>query len=432
MEKQEEDKEYYLYFIVTHLNEDKTIELKVNDKIKYKYGETLKKIHNENFKNSKDNEYVINIYRIRIDPNYFIINNKKSIKLPIEFQEYDGYIKTEQIIEEGKNCFLFDYTPIIKKKDIILDYLSMPHTLMFDFYVKILKDECKKITDEEFKDLIYYIKKNPINKKYKEYLYYYTDIFLEYYEIKEFSKDFIISFDISRIDFNNEYINDLKEKEIKHKINSIIGNNKIFGDFNNDQHCIYKIILLFMIFNLRFQKEIFYQMLGNKKMIEYIYKIINNNPTLFKISLNKENLNMLIKKTESYNEIINILSYNNNFLDLLEVIYNNKVLLSEIIIREKKFLNLGEYVNPKDSDDLNKIYGKILLLLNFEKKYDKYFIEFGDKLINNYINLFKDNFDNIILLYKIKKLIKEKNSFLSLENCYNNIQNIIKKKIKNK
>lgn len=273
MEKQEENKEYYLYFIVTHLNEDKTIELKVNDKIKYKYGETLKKIHNENFKNSKDNEYVINIYRIRIDPNYFIINNKKSIKLPIEFQEYDGYIKTEQIIEEGKNCFLFDYTPIIKKKDIILDYLSMPHTLMFDFYVKILKDECKKITNEEFKDLIYYIKKNPINKKYKEYLYYYTDIFLEYYEIKEFSKDFIISFDISRIDFNNEYINDLKQKEIKHKINSIIGNNKIFGDFNNDQHCIYKIILLFMIFNLRFQKEIFYQMLGNKKMIEYIYKL---------------------------------------------------------------------------------------------------------------------------------------------------------------
>ena len=426
MEKQE-NKEYYLYFIETH-KKDKQMELKSNNTIQYKYKQTLEKIDFKNLNYSIDHDYVINIYRIRIDPNYFnCFNNKKPIILPIVFKyinkNKDVSTETNQIIENGKNCFLFDFKlkfNMIKKKE-----LNMPLSFMFDIYIKILKDIYKKkITDEECIDLRYYIEKYhiekyQIKKEYKEYLYYYTDLFLEYYEIKEFSRQFILSFDIKKIDFNNEYINK-KKIEIKDKVTSMINDiKKTFKDFNNDHNCIKNIIFLFMIFNKHFYKDIFDKMFDNKDMKNYICEIIFDNPTLFKISLNKEYLDILIKKAKRYEEVIAILSYNNNFLDLLEVINNNKSSLFKLFPK-KESLNLKCFFNPKCDYDLNKIYDQIISLLDVNYN----FIKFND-LLDNFFEKFKTNFDKIILIHKIIKLIKEKN--LSAEKLYSKSINTIKK-----
>ena len=127
----------------------------------------------------------------------------------------------------------------------------------------------------------------------------------------------------------------------------------------------------------------------------------------------------MIKKAKRYEEVIAILSYNNNFLDLLEVINNNKSSLFKLFPK-KESLNLKCFFNPECDYDLNKIYDQIISLLDVNYN----FIKFND-LLDNFFEKFKTNFDKIILIHKIIKLIKEKN--LSAEKLYSKSINTIKK-----
>ena len=292
------NKEKYLYFIDTF---DKRLNSRIecNSKVNYQYEESLQKIHSEFIEDSHKKQKELNFYRINIDET---LNNDKNNKLILPIILHEGKntyeLKTYQNINSNKNCFLFDLKPRNPKTILIKDdpqYLALPNSLQFDLYLKVLKDIYhKKITEIECKDLKLdaEVSLNAcLNKThhYKEYLYFFTDIFLEYYEDKKFRKEFILTFKIEKF-FPNEYIN--KEKEsIKEKIKSMTeGIKSTFQDFDDDDDCKRQLTFLLMSFNYIFQIDIFWQMFQDPYLKQYIYDILLEHLKIFNINLNKESL----------------------------------------------------------------------------------------------------------------------------------------------
>ena len=382
------EQEKYLYFI-NNFEKKQNLRIECNKKAKYIYEDTFEKIYSENIEGTTK-AYDISVYRIRLDQTILKNTSKDHIILPIILNE-DNYIfelKTYQVIDLNKNNFLFDLQLRNPRKVLYIkedpNFLNIPQSLQFDLYMKVLKDKYhKKITDEECQDLknyaqdfifCYYDKKH----QYKEYLYYFTDIFIEFYEIKDFSKKFLLTFNIENFD-SNEYCNNQKV-EIKDKIKSMIENtHKTFQDFDDDDDKgdirRKALTFLFLCFNFKFQSDLIYQMFNNSDLRKYIYDVLLEHLDLFKYKLHvsKESLGILVQKTTTYKLLNDVLLFNKNILDLLEVINEQKDHIIELIPSNQK-INIQQLVKLKDNDKLDQIHQQIKLIIFDERKTEQSFV----------------------------------------------------------
>ena len=408
--------EPYLYFIESH-ELMKKVEIKLNTNDEYDYENKLELLHSQNHYSLEEKiEYHISIYRIKINEKLMNKKIKNATILPIilenEGNKYEA--QTNQDIQLFKNCFLFDLRFVKKHKwsKEPPKELIMYNSFKFDLYMKVLKlFFITNISDKNCQDLLCDAQKflngylEDKKKKLNEYLYFFIDILIEYIDEKKLVKNHILMFNINKIgDKNSQYIN-TENVILKTLIESIIINiEKFCVDF--DENCKQKLILLFFNFIYIFQKDIIYKMLDNAYMKEYIFDIIYENPQKYIISFNKEHINALIQRSKTFNKIHEMLSLNNKFLDILEVI-NKTIFYIISTIGDKKLL-MEKYVKPTINDDLDKIYEQINLLLNFEQA-NTFFVRFNEKIFNAYLDFYKENdFHKLISVYKIVKLIKEK------------------------
>ena len=435
---------FYLYFIVSH-ELTKDVEIVSNPSEKYIYQNTLEILCSEEYQTKEKITYNISINRIKMDES---IKNKKiknGVIFPIilycQGDEYEA--QTYQDFDTKRNCFLFDLR-FVKKKNCKNDppkELFMYNSFKFDLYIKVLKDIfCYKIEDQESKDLIYDAQKfmdgylEEKKKKYNEYLYFFADILMESFDSKDLLQKHLLNFDVNKIDEKKIQFISSQNAKIKESINSMIDNiETIFKDLDTNSQKT--IVSVFLNFNAYFQRNKINEILEKAGLYDIICDILFENPQKYKIDLNLEYIDKLIKKSDSPNKMIEMFIFNNNFFEILEVInINNYHILHTC--KDKK-LYLEKNITPAINDDLDKIYEQIYALLYYEEV-TSFFVKFSEKIFNQYIDLFKDDFNKLITVYKIIKLIREKDKSFKMnpgkvQKKINERRNILikEKKIKN-
>ena len=117
-----------------------------------------------------------------------------------------------------------------------------------------------------------------------------------------------------------------------------------------------------------------------------------------KISINI--INDFIEIADNYKDLLIILSYDNNFLEIIEVINKNFKIISKMLRKEKERqekIKFGDFIKPNKHDDLNIIKIQLEKLFILEKKSDINLVEISPQLIKTYFNI------HIILIFNSQK-----------------------------
>ena len=427
----------FVYFIENHLETDK-----INLSLKCSENENcfspLQKIH-QIFLKSENVEglFEVSFYKFEV----FLSNIKEKkfsktyIKIKLEDKDKDKFESkiNVQDIEKGKDYFKFNLQFVSSKKLFGLDMNLPPLSLTiedhenFELYINLLRNVLHKDQNsKENKDLIYYTIQALMNKKSNYTYYFFSDILIETYLCEEYClKLFDLykkeKFDLKDIEIYRKRIDTIKVEIMK--IIEIITTIFSYAKGNNKDIIKTNIVSFLFYFNYYYQIEQINNMVLNKEIRPYIYDILTKNK-FDKLKLNKNSINLLIKTTNNFENANNIFSYNNNFLDLLEIINENNKTIQYLCInisnfnKKNKILKIKDFIKPQIDDDLNKIFTEIKKLIEYEKEEQLFFILFNDIIFNNYLELFsaEENFNKIIILYKISKYINENDNISKLQN----------------
>ena len=216
-----------------------------------------------------------------------------------------------------------------------------------------------------------------------------------------------------------------KLEQIKNKLNTLTVNpEKIHLENGKDkQKTIESFYSVVLYFNLNFQKEKVKDMFENEQYCEYLYEKFNKFGNFFEgLILSKKNVINLIKKTDDYNQVLNILFYlGKDVIQFLEVINEEKEYLEKLFQKEKEkkekkeipYIEVSKYVYPKKEDDV-KMINTIIYELNLFKKNNKLsFVKFSKSFIEKYIEFnSKNNTNNLIY---IRNIVQNSNFFNELD-----------------
>jgi len=246
--------------------------------------------------------------------------------------------------------------------------------------------------------------------------YFLADIFVECYLSKDHRRRLLDLYKKDKFDLSN--IGNLKVKipDINKKVKICIEKDikDIFNDEDNNNKT--KMTSFLFYFNYYYQKEIIDKMIEVKEIKSYVYDILIKDK-FNDLKLNKNSIKNLIKSSNNFEYLNIILTYNNNFLDLLEVINEEsqfiKIAAFNLSIGAKsknnnKSIKIKDFIECRENDNLEKIFEQIKKLIKYEIEEKIFFVFFIDTIFDNYFKIHKEDFNKIILIYKISKYIKEK------------------------
>ena len=138
----------------------------------------------------------------------------------------------------------------------------------------------------------------------------------------------------------------------------------------------------------------------------------SNKKKLFpNLKLSNNILNDFIKTAQNYKDIVLIISFNDDFLESLELINKNINFIITEYIKEKdkekgkekektESIKFDAFIKPKIKDNLSKIKNQIKILLEEEKKYNINLAVFSSRFLEIYYNFHKNNINELILFFK--------------------------------
>ena len=413
----EDEKNFkYIYFIMTY---DKFKQFKVYLSPEYKGSNTLEKI-NEISLNVENAFLSSDVYRFRIIEDNLILNkDHKDCHIPVnvesEKEKYQYVIKLRDLKKD-----FYEYNFEIKKFNILL----LDYRKQFEIYIDILRNKfSKEQNSPENEDLILSTQSLLTGKDKKYNFLFYLLILLECFSTKYIYRHLLI--------FKPEKIIELGEVEkekleqIKNKLNTLTVNpEKIHLENGKDkQKTIESFYSVVLYFNLNFQKEKVKDMFENEQYCEYLYEKFNKFGNFFEgLILSKKNVINLIKKTDDYNQVLNILFYlGKDVIQFLEVINEEKEYLEKLFQKEKEkkekkeipYIEVSKYVYPKKEDDV-KMINTIIYELNLFKKNNKLsFVKFSKSFIEKYIE-FNSKINTNNLIY-IRNIVQNSNFFNELD-----------------
>ena len=80
-----------------------------------------------------------------------------------------------------------------------------------------------------------------------------------------------------------------------------------------------------------------------------------------------------------------------------------------------KYIKIKDFIEYKESDNLDEIFKQIKKLINFEKEEGIFFLYFNDIIFDNYLKMHQEDLNKLILIYKIAKYIGENNELSKLQ-----------------
>ena len=398
------ERKYAVYFIESHLkSEDKEIEL-ILEPNQIDFG--LPQVINQNEIKINENKIFINrVYKIDIlsdlirikEPNQpKDLNNKKMKELFLNLKKKDTF-KAKFIVNMESNNFLGeikfeiykgwfkDYNPPERLNMSYLDILLL-------FNETLLIKENKKETDKVFLDFIEYgANLFEFEQTYNFELFLFLYINIINGENNKLIKELLDLFNINNIIKQNNRKNLVK---YQNKLDNIYHNNtdiiqKIINIFDKtilDFYLIkFYLIEIYFLFKLNEKEkliQLFMELKENKYDNIILPKLYLCNYSFLKdISISEEIKNFLIDKlifsSITFNNLETSLSlisfyYNKSYIKILSSIYDNFDKIIEICLKEKKQVNLKNYIKLGDEEYSQKfdVYLNLILTKKKENKFE--------------------------------------------------------------
>ena len=401
---------YFTYFIQSHHFTHKN---KVYLSSNYPEANSLECINEQSLK--KDSA-TYNILLYRFKSSSFTEENKEVLKIISEDNNNEKNEFEISIIYPEKNTFLFDFNSNL---NIFESKLSLNEE--FDIYITYLKEKFKINKDSvEYKDFLYslinYLNKNDLSEKID--FSFYIILFLQCLNTEYFLKILEL--------FNSEKIKD----QIDLTQNKIDEFKNIITDFNNlpkiekeeeiiKEQLTINLYSIIFYFCYKYEAKMLDTLLESTNSQKYILKgLLKHRQFFSKIILKKNEIIQLVQISDSFKNLSDALSFNRDFLTLLEIINENIELFNEKINdKENSLINIDKFIIPKKEDDMIKINSEIHKYLLNEKQYNKKFLKLSPNIFDKYLILFDStNLENINLINISIKEIKEVNPSFEVKN----------------
>jgi len=330
-----DDKNFkYTYFIITYDKLKQLKQLKVYLSPEYKGSSTLEKIKEISLK--AENGFLSSyVYRFRIMEETLNLKTvHKDYHIPVNVEnEKEKYQYIIKIKDLKKNFYEYNFE--IKKLNILL----LDYRKQFEIYLDILRNKFSKEQNlAENEDLILSTQSLLAGKDKKYNFLFYLLILLECFNTKYIYRHLLI-FKPEKIAELGE-INDIKLSEIKTELNVLTKEpeNIHIENRKDKQKTIELFYYVVLYFNLHFQKEKVKDMFENEQYCEYLYEKFNKFGNFFEgLILPKKIVVYLIKKTDDYNQVLNILFYlGKDVIQFLEVIKEEKEYIEKLFQKEKE------------------------------------------------------------------------------------------------
>ena len=389
------------------------------------------KINLKKYPNFEISIYSFNLYPERLTDKFQKLSKIEAV-IVIEDEKGNKFEKSIHNMKVFENEFLFDFKfeeksfKLLKKNTQPPESLNLSHVEQFKIYIKYIKNFLSLGRESDF--LVSKIQTFLNDEKYDfcNYLY----VFLEC-ETEEFIKKQLLLFEPEKLNG----IGDLEEEDLLN-ISVKLSNlescpEQLFfnieeKDKNKRQEIIdnYKLKLCSLIFyfNYCFYKERLPILLDNKSINKSIYQGLYRYRNLYtSVELSKDNIQELINTYSTFEELSWTLTFNTNFLILLQLIADNLKKFSEAFKKEcknmkndeqKKLIDIGLLAKAKKEDDLESIYVLLNFILDFVMvDYHFSFLEFNQILFKNYISFYEgNNLERLRDILRLINLIKKHNN----------------------
>ena len=416
----------YIYFIETH-EKGKKIEIQLIDNLF-----SLEEYKQNEIEDNNNKKFDLTVYRIKLEHEKIkkIYKNYKDIKIIVLLKDNDTNTgKFEAIInkiEKDKDIYLYNFS-FKPRKTIFSDIkppekCSLSYRKQFEIYLytvkNILKLERKKISYliDSIEEILYDLKKYEFS--------FFIFVFNESITIKNIVL-LMACFDFKKVE-KSEQISDEQLSLAKSNIDigfydpeSLMNKNAEENIKNKFLNYIAKFLLYF---NYNYQKNRLYEYFNNDKINTFLYQnLLENNNLFSEIKLSKSQLTKFLTISLTYDDILKVISFSNNFLEILEVINENKNKFIEYLNGKENYkkIDLGNLVEIKNEDNMEKIKIQIEQILSLEKEINKNFVFFSRKLLKSYAEYYNENnINDLIFLIQIINLIKENDKTLSLKSVF--------------
>ena len=473
LEKEEETREFqYIYFIENHIE---TSRVKLFLSRKQTVADNLECVKVSQKEKGQKEIYIYSIYRFkfyssRVKENFAKIKEniakaKENISkhLDIQFKQkdekvYDITIEMEDENEEKfekklsikdfeKDIFIFDFK-FDKNKGWILDKeppKSYSFTLeeQFLIYVDFLRNGYIKLKQQSRQNygLILSVQSLLVGKDKKFNFTFYLIILLECFATPLVQRH-LQCFKPSKIETLG-IISEEKLKQIKNILNVFERKpNKVLLLVEENSKLKYgiKLFAVILYFTIYFDKDRIPELLKDQNNTVFIYSALLEYNTLFDfLKLDSEQMQLLIKITENFDQLGIALTYTKNVQELLDVIclnfekifqlYTNKNEDYKIKTKnrekiKKPIINILELAIPDRKDCMQTIYDLYCSIITIESNHSKeHFINFSPSFFETYISYF-DTID-IDSLIKVKEMINFSKKFSININLKNDIIKIV-------
>ena len=376
-------------------------------------------IYTTNKKDEKNVNYNVNLYKITIDKTKLNQNettikirfidknfNKNAHEYLIDINDTHKYIYLYDIeFRRNQNNFIFLFAlPLLPQYNLTIDEKYE----IFRKESEVLDDD-KEVDERNLDDLIYYTQKQLEKEKQINFSFFVTVLNdankrkKNYFEKWE---KYIDLFNINKIIFDEKKVPFNGIRRIRILLHDLIDKNE--DKINHDLLCI---LILFYKSNPNYIEKIFFDEYLNNRL----YKILledkkkpDKEKLFLNLKLSKNILYDFLLFAKSYNDIILIMSYNNDFLESLILINKNFEFTTKKLKEQKEKvgrIKFDDFIEPKKNDDLKKIKEQIEILIISEKKSSIYLTELSSKFFEKYFILFEEDVDKLVYLFQILKII---------------------------
>ena len=412
----------FVYFIDTH---EKTKKFQIYLSDEYEGADSLEKIKESEI-HKKPIDFSSEIYRFKIIPDSLDKQEDQKYQILVTAEADDGN-KTQFSIKFGddkKDYYQYDFN--IEE----INYQPLSHEEQFEIYVEILRKIYNKKQNSPENDYLIHSTHLLFDEQGKKYnFFFYLLIFLECYRTKSIQQH-LLKFNPAKIEGLGT-VPESKLKIIKNILN-VLGKNpsKSFNlqDSKDASELIEIFYSILLYFNMNFQKEKIDEMFKNDSILTYLSKKLISFHELYKdLVLEKEIVRKLLHKAKTFDEIKGFLPYIGtdiiNFLQLIysEIDFINKIYGDELDKineenekldkkhkKEMKIIDIVEYITPKKSDDINKLYEVASLIFISQKMSNLKIVKFSKSLIEAYIDFYnRKNLDALQLISNLISLIKK-------------------------
>ena len=412
----------FVYFIDTH---EKTKKFKICLSDEYKDVGSLEKIKDLEVKKDPI-EFKSEIYRFKIIPGSLKKEDDQKYQILVSGEEEDGkkHQYSIKFMDETKDFYQYDFN--IEE----LDFQPLSHEEQFEIYVEILRKTCNKKQNTPENDYLIHSAHHLLDEEGKKYnFFFYLLIFLECYRTKSIQQH-LLKFKPEKIEGLGTFP-EAKLKLIKNILKALSKNpskSMNLQDSKNESELNELFYSILLLFNMNFQKEQVEEMFKDDKILTYLSKKLISFHNLYKgLILEKDIVRKLINKAKTFDEILGYLPYiGTDIIEFLQLIYNEINFIKQIYgdeldklrdenegkdkkeQRQMKKIEVEQYVIPKKSDNIQKLYEVASLIFVTQKLENMEIIKFSKTLIGKYVEFYNEkSMDGLQLINNLINLIKK-------------------------